>query len=86
VVSFQYLRMELFYPVFGKKNRAAPFFVCLKSRIERSRSIICLVGELYECRGEERGEALASGRALASGCFCGSRAFQLFMVNFHMEI
>jgi hypothetical protein len=55
VVPFQYLRMESFYSAFGKKNRAAPFFVWLKSRIERSRSILCLVVEPYECRGEERG-------------------------------
>jgi hypothetical protein len=34
----------------------------------------------------ERGGALASGRALVSDRFCGARAFQLFMVNFHMEI
>jgi hypothetical protein len=32
------------------------------------------------------GRALASGRALAYGRFCGAKAFQLFMVNFHMEI
>jgi hypothetical protein len=49
--------MKLFYSAFGKKNRAAPFFVWLKSRIERSRSILCLVREPYECRGEERRES-----------------------------
>jgi hypothetical protein len=28
---------------------------------------------------------IASRRALASGCFGGARAFQLFMLIFHME-
>jgi hypothetical protein len=41
--SFQYLRMESFYYAFGKKNIVVPFFVWLKSKIERSRSILCLV-------------------------------------------
>jgi hypothetical protein len=54
VAPFQYLRIESFYSAFGKKNRAAPFFVWLKSRIERSHSIICLVREPCECRGEKR--------------------------------
>jgi hypothetical protein len=48
--------MKSFYPAFSKKNRAAPFFVWLKSRIKQSRSILCLVGESYECRGA-RGES-----------------------------
>jgi hypothetical protein len=35
---------------------------------------------------ERRGRrALASGRALAFCRFCGAGAFQLFMINFHME-
>jgi hypothetical protein len=33
-----------------------------------------------------RGGALAFGRALVSCCFLGARAFQLFIVNFYMEI
>jgi hypothetical protein len=57
VAPFQYLRMKPFYSVFGKKNRVTPFFVWLKSRIERSRSILCLVREPYECREEERRES-----------------------------
>jgi hypothetical protein len=37
---------------------------------------------------EERrgGRALTSGRTLASGHFYGAGAFQLLIVNFHMEI
>jgi hypothetical protein len=54
VTPFNYLRIEPFYSVFGKKNRAASFFVWLKSRIERSRSILCLVREPCECRGEKK--------------------------------
>jgi hypothetical protein len=65
--------------VFGKKNRVALFFVWLKSRIERSRSILCLVRESYKCRGEERESAHIQS-------FFGARAFQLLIVNFHMEI
>jgi hypothetical protein len=49
--------MELFYSVFGKQNRAAPFLAWLKSRIERRRSVLCLVVEPYECIGEEREES-----------------------------
>jgi hypothetical protein len=32
------------------------------------------------------GRALTSERAFASGRFCGAGAFQLLIVNFHMEI
>jgi hypothetical protein len=32
--SFHFLIIEPFYSVFGKKHRAAPFFVWLKSIIE----------------------------------------------------
>jgi hypothetical protein len=35
--------------------------------------------------GRRGKRALTSKRALASGRFCGARAFQLFMVNFYME-
>jgi hypothetical protein len=69
VVSFQYLRMEPFYSAFGKKNIAAPFFVWLKSRIQRSRSNRCLVGESYECRGVERGERPCPGERSHSVVF-----------------
>jgi hypothetical protein len=31
-------------------------------------------------------DGMRGGRALASGRFRGARAFQLFMVNFHMKI
>ena len=77
MVPFQHLRMESLYSAFGKKNRATPFFVWLKS----TRVILYLVGESYECRGDERGRSLASGRALASGRLCAG-ALQLFMLNF----
>jgi hypothetical protein len=83
VVSFQYLRIELFYSVFGKKSIAALFFVWFKSRIQRSRSNCCLVGESYECRGGERPRL---GERSHPVVFCGERAFQLFIVNFHMKI
>jgi hypothetical protein len=46
-------RMESFHSVFSKQNEVIPFFVWLKSTIERSRSVLCLVGEPYECRGGE---------------------------------
>jgi hypothetical protein len=49
--------MEPFYSLFGKQNRATLIFVWLKSRIERSRSVLCLVGERYECRGVNREES-----------------------------
>jgi hypothetical protein len=49
-----FFRMEPFYSPFGKQNRATLFFVWLKSKIERSRSIFCLVGEPYECRGKRK--------------------------------
>jgi hypothetical protein len=49
--------MEPFYSAFAKQNRAALFFVWLNSRIERSRSVLCLVREPYEYRGEEREES-----------------------------
>jgi hypothetical protein len=67
-------------------NRVALFFVWLKSRIEQSCSILCSVGEPYKCRRKERGESAVSERALASGCFYEARAFQLFIVNFYIEI
>jgi hypothetical protein len=54
VAPFQFLRIEPFHYVFGKQNRTAPFFVWLKSRIEWSRSVHCLVEEPYECGGKER--------------------------------
>jgi hypothetical protein len=53
VTPFPYLRMKPFYSAFGKKNRVTLFFVWLKIRIERSRSILCLVREPNECRGTE---------------------------------
>jgi hypothetical protein len=65
--------------VFGKQNRTTLYFVWLKSRIEQSRFVLCLVGEPYECGGEEREERLASARALASGRFGGARA-QIFAI------
>jgi hypothetical protein len=43
--------------VFGEQNGITPFFVWLKSRIERSHSVHYLVGELYECGMEEREES-----------------------------
>jgi hypothetical protein len=46
---FQILRIEPFHSVFGKQNGTTLFFVWLKSRIERSRSVYCLVGESYDC-------------------------------------
>jgi hypothetical protein len=48
--------MEPFHSAFGKKNKVFYFFL-LKSRIERSRSILYLVREPYECRGEETSES-----------------------------
>jgi hypothetical protein len=54
VVSFQYLKMKPFYSAFVKKNRMILFF-WLKNRMNHSNSILCLVRESYECRGEERG-------------------------------
>jgi hypothetical protein len=36
--------------------------------------------------GRRGGRALTSGRALASGYFCGAGAFQLLIANFHIEI
>jgi hypothetical protein len=45
------------YSMFGRQNKTVSFFVWLKSRIEQSHSVICLVGELYECRGQEREES-----------------------------
>jgi hypothetical protein len=45
--------MESFHSVFSKQNEVVPFFVWLKSTIERSRSVLCLVGEPYKCGGEE---------------------------------
>jgi hypothetical protein len=36
--------------------------------------------------GRRARRALTSERALASGRFCGAGAFQLLIVNFHMEI
>jgi hypothetical protein len=71
--------MDPFNSVFGKQNGVALFFVWLKSRIERNRSVLYLVGEPFECEGEEREEALASGR------FGGAMTSQLFMVYYHME-
>jgi hypothetical protein len=35
---------------------------------------------------ERRERALTSGRALASGRFCGANAFQLLIVNFYIEV
>jgi hypothetical protein len=49
--------MEPFYYPFGKQIEATLFFVSLKSRIEQSRSVLCLVGEPYECREEKREES-----------------------------
>jgi hypothetical protein len=46
------------------------FFVWLKNRIERSRSILCLIREPYEFREERRGR-----RALASYHFGETGAF-----------
>jgi hypothetical protein len=47
--SFQFLKIKSFHSVFNKQNRTTPFFVWLKSRIERSCSVYCLVGEPYDC-------------------------------------
>jgi hypothetical protein len=38
----------------GELIQCRTIFVWLKSIIERSRSVLYLVGELYECRGGER--------------------------------
>jgi hypothetical protein len=70
--------MELFYSVFDKKNRAAPFFVWLKSIIERSRSILCLVKSRVSIEGRKEGRALTAERALVSSNFYG--AFQLLIL------
>jgi hypothetical protein len=35
--------------MFGKQNGTAPFFIWLKSKIEQSRSVYCLVRESYDC-------------------------------------
>jgi hypothetical protein len=78
--------MESFYSTFGKKNRVIPFFVWLKSKIKRSHSILCLVREPYVCRGGRGRRVLTFGKALASDRFYGAGAFQLLIVNFHMEI
>jgi hypothetical protein len=86
VTPFPYLRMELFYSAFGKKNRVAPFFVWLKSRIERSRSILCLDREPYACRGVERTESAHVRESASIRSFFGARAFQLLIVNFDMKI
>jgi hypothetical protein len=53
-----FLRMKPFYFVFGKQNIVTLFFVWLKSKIVRSRSVFCLVGESYEYRGKEREESI----------------------------
>jgi hypothetical protein len=51
------------------------FFVSLKSRIEWSRSISCLVGESYKWEVGRGRRALAYTRALVSGRFYGAGAF-----------
>jgi hypothetical protein len=66
-----------------KESEATLFFVLWKSRIKRSRSVLCLVGEPY--MSIEGRRALAFRRALVSGRFYGAGAFQLFMVNFYMN-
>jgi hypothetical protein len=71
---FQFLRIEPFYSVFGKQNGTTPFFVWLKSIIERSRSVHCLVGVL------ESHMTLEWRRALATGRFGGARASQIFSI------
>jgi hypothetical protein len=48
--------------MFGKQNKVILFFVWLKNIIERSRSVLCLVEELYECEGKRERRALTSGR------------------------
>jgi hypothetical protein len=48
--------------MFSKQNKVVLFFVWLKSRIEWSRSVLCLVEELYECEGKGGRKALTSGR------------------------
>jgi hypothetical protein len=57
----------------------------MESRIKRSRFVICLIGEPYECRGEEMKESACVRGALASGYFGGAGAYQTFMVNLYME-
>jgi hypothetical protein len=57
VAPFKFLGIEPFHSVFGEQNGTAPFFVWLKSRIERSRSVHCLVEEPYKCGVEEREES-----------------------------
>jgi hypothetical protein len=76
VALFKFLGIESFHSVFVEQNGTAPFFVWLKSRIERSRSVHCLVGESYECGQEEREESAR----VASGHFGGARTSQIFVI------
>jgi hypothetical protein len=39
--------------MFDEQNEIVPFFVWLKSRIERNRSVYCWVEEPYECGVDE---------------------------------
>jgi hypothetical protein len=78
--QFQFIRIESFHYMFGKHNKTTPFFVWLKSRIERSRSVYCLVGEPYDLEWRRVRRALASARALTSGRFGGARASQIFTI------
>jgi hypothetical protein len=71
---FQFLRTGPFHYVFGKQNITALFFVWLKSRIELSHSIHCLVGDPYECGGEKSEEWLEFDR------FGGAGASQIFAI------
>jgi len=41
----------------ASRTESLYFFIWLKSKIERSRSVLCLVGESYTCRGEKMKES-----------------------------
>jgi hypothetical protein len=49
-------------------------FIWLKSRIQRSRFVLCLVGESYKCRGEEKkqGAHVRENAHIRSFWWCGS--------------
>ena len=78
--------MEPFYSAFGKKNKVVSFFVCLKNKNSEAVSFFVWF-ENYMGVEERRGRrALTFERALAFDRFYGTGAFQLLIVNFHMEI
>jgi hypothetical protein len=76
-----FLKIKPFYSPFDKQNKPTLFFVLLKSRIERSCSVLCLVREPYKCRGEKREESAHIRESAPSDHFGGAGALQLFIVN-----